>query len=265
MLTLFRHRRLIASLARREIDMRFRGSFFGTSWYVINSLIILMMYTLVFGTIFKANWPMTRPGAASTTGNFAITIFSGLIIYNLVSECLTKAPNLITMNANFVKKVVFPLEILPVVSLLASLFNAGIAWLVLIAISFVVGIPPAPTALLAPVVLIPLIPAILGLSWLFASLGVYLRDIAQVVPLLATVMLFLAPVFYPRSSVPEPYRTYSLINPITMPIEQFRAMTFEGALPDIQALAIGTVVGCIVAMAAYAWFTATKRGFADVL
>jgi lipopolysaccharide transport system permease protein len=263
---LFQQRRLIASLTRREIEMRFRGSILGAGWYILNSLVILAMYTLVFGSIFKVPWPNTvaRPGVDST-GVFAITIFSGLIIYNLVTECLIKAPTLIVSSPNYVKKVVFPVEILPVVSVGAALFNAAIAWAVLIAIACWYGMWPTVNTLFVPLVLLPLIPVILGFAWLFASLGVYVRDVAQVVPLLTTVMLFMGPVFYPLASIPEPFRTVAAYNPLTLPIEQVRLMMFDGAFPDLYALAVATVVGLVIAWLGYKWFTVTKRGFADVI
>lgn len=263
---LFRQRRLIASLTRREIELRFRGSVLGAGWYVINNLVTLAMYTLVFGTIFKVPWPAgVQKAGVDSTGMFATAIFAGLIIFNVAAECLSRAPVLIVGNPSYVKKVVFPLEILPVVSLGAALFNALIAWGVLLAISCLFGIWPAPVVAMTPVVLLPLVPALLGLAWLFASLGVYIRDVAQVVPLLTTVMLFMAPVFYPLSSVPEPFRTICRFNPITLPIEQLRGMMFEGTPPDVWAICLATAVACVVAWLGYTWFRLTKRGFADVL
>ena len=263
---IYGHRRLISSLARREIEMRFRGSVLGTGWYVLNNLVILAMYTFVFGSVFKVPWPAaTRQAHPESTGFFAVTIFSGLIIYNLASECLVKAPSLIIANPNYVKKVVFPIEILPVVSACAALFNAFIAWLVLIVIACLFGIWPSPTSLFAPLAILPLVPALLGLSWFLASIGVYIRDVAQLVPLVTTVLLFLGPVFYPLSSVPEPIRTLCLFNPITLPIEQFRGMMFEGDLPNLPRLLLATTLAMGVAWLGYKWFSTTKRGFADVI
>jgi lipopolysaccharide transport system permease protein len=264
--TLFRHRRLIASLTQREIETRFRGSILGAGWYILNSLVVLGMYTLVFGSIFKVPWPnaVQKPGI-DQTGVFAVTIFSGLIIYNLVTECLIKAPTMIIANPNYVKKVVFPIEILPVVSVGAALFNAAIAWAVLIAIACWYGMWPTINTLYVPLVLFPLVPVILGFSWLFASLGVYIRDVAQVVPLLTTVMLFMGPVFYPLGSIPQPFRTVATYNPLSLPIEQVRLMMFEGQSPDLYALGLATLAGHVVAWLGYKWFAVTKRGFADVI
>jgi lipopolysaccharide transport system permease protein len=262
---MFQQKELIWSLIFREIASRYKGAFLGAGWYVLNSLMMLIVYTFVFGTVLKAPWPRPQSAAGSVEGFVALAIFCGLIVSNIVSECLSKAPTAITGNPNYVKKVVFPLEVLSVVSVGAALFNAAISWLVLIAMSTMLGVWPTWTFVFAPLVIIPLIPFVLGSGWFLSSLGVYLRDVAQVVPLVTTVMLYLSPAFFPITLIPEPYRAFALVNPITLPIIELRSVMFDGRLPDFKSLLIATLINVVFAWLGYQWFKYTKRGFADVL
>jgi lipopolysaccharide transport system permease protein len=263
--TLIEHSGLIWSLTLREIATRYKGSILGAGWYVLNSLMMLTIYTFVFGTVLKAPWPRPQSSTGSSEGFVALAIFCGLIVSNIVSECLSKAPTAIVGNPNYVKKVVFPLEVLATVSTAAALFNAAISWLVLIVMCLIIGIWPTWTFVFAPLTIIPLIPFVLGAGWFLSSLGVYLRDVAQVVPLFTTVMLYLSPAFFPISIIPEPYRAIALINPITMPIIELRSVMFDGRFPDLWSLILATSINMIFAWLGFQWFKYTKRGFADVL
>jgi lipopolysaccharide transport system permease protein len=262
---LLMNRGLLASLIRRDIELRYKGSSFGLVWYVLNNLVVLFVYTLVFKNVFKARWPAVDGANSDSTGNFTLMLFCGLIIFNFVNECLTKAPSLIISNPNYVKKVVFPLEILAVVTIGTAAFNALVAYVVLVAMAFFLGVWPAGTFFLAPLVLVPLVPLVLGFSWFLAAVSVYVRDVVQVVPLFTTVMLFTAPVFFPISAVPVEFQYLTAWNPLTVPIEQFRAFVFGGPWQTITALAGSTIVGLGIAWLGFAWFEVTKRGFADVL
>ncbi len=257
---------LIRSLIRREIELKYQGSTLGLGWYVLSNLATLAIYTVAFGAILNVRWPGRSLAAGEGgLGGFAVMIFSGLIAFNLVSECLNRAPTLLVANPNYVKKVVFPLEILPIVTLGAALFNAAVAFLVLLAMCFLTGVWPAITAIAAPLTIVPLIPILLGISWFLASLGVYLRDITQIVPLLTTVLLFLGPVFFPLSSIPDSVRPIALMNPITIPIEEMRKALFLGIWPDAILLSLQFAIGLVIAWLGYTWFQQTRRGFADVL
>lgn len=263
---LFLQKELIWSLTSREIATRYKGSVLGAGWYVANSLMMLTIYTFVFGAVLKAPWPRPQSSAGGGSEGFvALAIFCGLLVSNIVSECLSKAPTAIVGNPNYVKKVVFPLEVLAVVSATAALFNAAISWLVLIAMSLVIGVWPTWTFVFAPIVIIPLVPFVLGAGWFLSALGVYLRDVAQVVPLFTTVMLYLSPAFFPISLIPEPYRSFALVNPITLPIIELRSVMFDGQFPDFRNLLIVTLINGIFAWLGFQWFKHTKRGFADVL
>lgn len=259
--SLWRNRSLIGVSTRREVLGRYRGSAFGLLWSFFNPLFMLAVYTVVFSVVFKARW---NTGSDSKT-EFALVLFAGLIVFNLFSECISRAPGIILGNANYVKKVVFPLEILPVVTLLSALFHGLISlgvWLLAYLVFF--GLPHA-TVLYLPLVIVPLFLLIMGLSWALSSLGVYLRDVSQFIGIVTTVLMFLSPIFYPASALPENYRRLLYLNPLTAVIEQTRDVLFWGKNPDFSMLSIYWLVSALVAWLGFAWFQKTRKGFADVL
>ena len=257
-----RNRYLIKKSVQREILGRYRGSILGILWAFFSPLFMLAVYTFVFSVVFKARWPSA---SGDSRAEFALVLFAGLMVYNVFAECVNRAPGLILANAGYVKKVVYPLEILPWVTLGCALFHLGVSFLVwLLAYCCFFGAPPA-TILLFPLVLIPLALLTLGLSWFLASLGVYLRDVAQLVGIATTALLFLSPIFYSISSVPERFRFVMRLNPLTPIIEAARALLFgRGGLG-----AAGMLYCCALSLAAavlgFAWFQKTRKGFADVL
>jgi lipopolysaccharide transport system permease protein len=188
-----------------------------------------------------------------------------LIVFNLFSEVLTRSPGLIVANSNYVKRVVFPLEILPLVGLLSALFHALVSLLVwLLAHALLLGWPPL-TLLYLPLVLTPFALFTLGVSWSLASLGVYLRDVAQIIGVLVTAMMFLSPLFYPASSIPESFRLFLYLNPLTPAMELTRDVLYWGSPPPLGPLLAFWVAGAAVAWLGFAWFQKTRKGFADVL
>ena len=204
-------------------------------------------------------------GGSDSKSEFALVLFAGLLVFNLFSDCVNRAPGLVLANTNYVKKVVFPLEILPIVSLGAALFHTAVsllAWLVFYVVLF--GLPPV-TILLLPLVLLPLALLTLGVSWFLASLSVYLRDIGQFVGIITTAMLFLSPIFYPLSALPENYHAALQSNPLTLPVEMARNVLFWGTTPQWGSLASYTAVALLVAWTGFAWFQKTRKGFADVI
>ncbi len=259
---LWRHRALVLALSRREIAGRYRGSVFGVFWSFLNPILMLSVFTFVFGEIFQARWA----GSQTTGGvDFAAALFAGLLIYNFFAECISKAPSLVLTNSNYVKKVVFPLEILPVVTLLAALFHLLVAYLILTALILFSGWQLGPTALLVPLVMLPFALLVTGFSWFLAALGVYLRDIGQFIAPMITALLFLSPVFYPLSVVSDRLRPIYMANPVTFVIEQVRQLMLHGRLPDWQGLAIYSLVALAVAFGGFYLFQKSRRGFADVL
>lgn len=257
----WRNRGLIVAMTKREVIGRYRGSFMGILWSFFNPLLMLAVYTFVFSYVFKARW---NTGSDSKT-EFALILFAGLIVYNLFSECVNKAPSLILANVNYVKKVVFPLEILPWVTFGSTLFHAAISLLVwIVAYLAFFGIPHT-TALLLPLILLPLLFFTMGVTWLLASLGVYLRDISQFIGILTTVMMFLSPIFYPATALPEKYRHLMLLNPLTPSIEQARDVLFWGKAPDWTLFGIYLCGALLIACLGFAWFQKTRKGYADVI
>lgn len=259
--TLYQQRSLLWELARRDFLGRYKGSILGVVWSLFNPLLMLAIYTFVFSVAFKARW---GTGAESKVA-FAIVLFSGMIIHGFFSECLNRAPGLITSHPNYVKKVVFPLEILPWMTLLSALFHFVVSFCVLLLFCLFAEVAVQAGVFLAPVVLIPLVLMILGLSFVFASLGVYLRDLAHVIGMVTTVALFLAPVFYPVDALPAGYQALLAWNPITLPIIQLRDLMFWGRQPQWSDWAVSLFLGLCIFQAGYWWFQKSRRGFADVL
>jgi lipopolysaccharide transport system permease protein len=255
------HRALIRRLARHDIAARYRGSVLGGMWALFHPLLMLVVYAFVFGKVFGAKW---RVGDA-TQSDFTVALFAGLLAYNLFAECVNRAPSLILSNPSFVTKVVFPLELLPLVVLAGALFNFVIGFFVWLAFhALVIGSPPL-TVLLLPLALLPLLALAAGLTWLLASLGVFLRDAAQVVGILTTALLFLSPVFFPVSALPEPYRSLILWNPLAVPIEWVRALMMWGQVPDVGLFLARLGLTLMFAWLCFAWFQFTRKGFADVV
>jgi lipopolysaccharide transport system permease protein len=259
----WRNRALIYALSRREVIGRYRGSYFGILWSFFNPLLMLAVYTFVFGQIFQSRWSPKSDSIAE----FALVLFAGLIIFNIFAECLNQAPRLILNNANYVKKVVFPLEVLPWVSLSSALFHGFVSLCVWILVySLLFGIPNL-TILCLPLIILPFCLMIMGLSWALASLGVYLRDIGQIIGISVSALMFLAPVFYPITLVPSQYRSWLLLNPVTYPIEITREFLFWGLDSNfyLVGLLIYFTITVIVAYFGFFWFQKTRKGFSDVL
>lgn len=259
--SLWRNRELIKASAKREVLGRYRGSFLGLLWSFFNPLFMLAVYTFVFSVVFKARWDAD----SDSKTEFALVLFAGLIVFNLFGECMNRVPGLILSNPNYVKKVVFPLEILPVVTLLSALFHGVISlgvWLLAYLVFF--GLPHV-TVLYLPLVILPFLLFVIGLSWVLASLGVFLRDVSQVIGVMTTVLLFLSPIFYPATALPEAFRQWLYLNPLTPVIEQTRDVLYWGKSPDFALLGIYWLASVIIAWVGFAWFQKTRKGFADVL
>lgn len=196
------HRHLIVQMARRDVMSRYRGSVLGLAWSLVTPLLMLSVYTFLFGVVFRSRW---GGGGPEGTTEYTLVLFVGLIVHGLFAECVTRAPQLLLQHASFVKRVVFPLEILPWTVLVSALFHASVSLAIWLLFAVASGLPLSPSALLLPLVLLPLILLAMGCSWFFASLGVYLRDVGHTVAILTTLLLFLSPILYPLAAVPQKY------------------------------------------------------------
>ncbi len=223
---------------------------------------MLSVYTIVFSMIFRARWG--SEGEESKL-QFALILFAGMIVLNFFIEVLNRAPYLILSNVNYVKKVVFPLEILSVISVGTALFHTCISFLVLMMAFFAFNGFLNVTVLLIPIAFLPLIILSLGLSWILASLGVFVRDIGQTIGLLTTLLMFLSPVFYPISAVPERLQPYIMANPMTFIIEQVRQIIIWGSLPNWHGMVIYLIFAILVMQFGFTLFQKTRKGFADVI
>lgn len=257
----WRNRSLISVLTKREVIGRYRGSFMGILWSFFNPVLMLLVYTFFFSVIFKSRWT----GGSDSKTEFALILFAGLMVFNLFAECITRAPALILANVNYVKKVVFPLEILPWISLGSALFHSAISLFVWIIAYIILFGAPHLTILLVPLIALPLVLLIMGLTWALASIGVFLRDVSQFIGILTTILMFLSPIFYPVTALPEKYRPLLFANPLTPAIEQIRNVMYWGSTPDFFVLSIYLLGALCFAWLGFAWFQVTRKGFADVL
>lgn len=259
--SLWRNRGLIHAAAKREVLGRYRGSALGLLWSLFNPIFMLLVYTFVFSEVFNARWSV----GSESKAEFALVLFAGLIVFNLFAECVNRAPSLIISNPNYVKKVLFPLEILPFVGLLSSGYHAFISLCVWLAGYLVlVGFPHA-TVLSVPMVILPFCFFVMGVSWALASLGVFLRDVSQFIGVIVTMLMFMSPIFYPSTSLPENYRYILYINPLTPVIEMTRDVLYWGKMPDITTVVLYWLTAGVIAWLGFAWFQKTRKGFADVL
>ncbi|MEB5836189.1 ABC transporter permease [Pantoea dispersa] len=260
--SILNQRHLIYQMAKREILSKYRGSSLGLLWSVITPMVMLTIYTFLFSVVFKAKWNV---GANESKYEFAIVLFAGLLTHAFLAEVLNKSPSLITSNVNYVKKVVFPLEVMVIINLIVCMFNTLISVVVLLVAILIIKHSIPISALLLPAVMLPLIILASGLSWMLASFGVYIRDIGQSITILTTILTFLSPIFYPASAVPAIIRPWLLLNPLTFIIEQVRNVLIWGVMPDFKGLVIYLICSAIVCWSGYIWFQKTRKGFADVL
>ncbi|WP_157123153.1 ABC transporter permease [Pandoraea oxalativorans] len=256
-----RRRHLLWEMTKRDLSSRYKGARLGMLWAVLLPLAMLGVYSYVFGVVFKSRW-----GAAGASDfPFPLVLFAGLIVFNFFAECVNRAPTLVSSSPNLVKKSVFPLEILPWMTVLTAGINSSISIAILLIGEWLwVGHVPL-TAVLFPLMLLPVAFVALGVSWFLASLGVYVRDVAQLVGLGMTASLFFTPIFYPPTSVPEALRGFTAMNPLAAQVQSMRDVLLWGRLPGIAAFLTALLVGWGAAWMGWIWFSHTSDGFADVL
>ncbi len=253
---------LFLKLLRRDFAERYRGSFLGATWSLLLPLLSLLVFTFFFGVIFKMRWTGWGNGSLS---DLALILFVGMALYNFLAECLGRAPSLILAHQNYVKNVIFPLEMLPAVMVTSALLTLGVTLSVILLLQLTMGTGLTWTVLLLPAMVLPLILFVLGLSWFLSSLGVFIRDIQQLTVPLVQLMMFMSPVFYPVSALPESVRPWLLFNPLALVIEQTRGIVLFGYSPAWIPYLLCLGASLLVALLGAYWFARTRKGFADVL
>lgn len=261
-LTLAVYRNLLYALITREIQLRYRGSGLGLLWAVINPVLLMLVYYFIFSLVFQVKLPQLYDGRDVPFAGF---IFSGLIVYFLFADILTRGPTLIHDNINYVKKVVFPLEIIPVVLVAASVFNFLISCVILTVFLAAFGGGITPSILLAPLVILPFLLFLCGVAWFVSAISAYVKDVAYVAGFIATAMMFLSPVFYALEAVPDNFQQVMMLNPLTYYIEGFRSCVIGGVVPDTKFFVVAYTAGIVVCVLGYGFFQKVRRGFADVL
>jgi lipopolysaccharide transport system permease protein len=251
---------LVFSFAKRELVGRYKGSALGIAWAVLTPVVMIAIFTFIFAGIFGA-----RFGTNNSHWDYALYLFCGLLPWSMFQESLQQSANTIVAHANLVKRVVFPLEALPAAQVFAALGNQLFGTVALLIATIVVRQRLDLTALWLPVLLIPQLLFALGAAWLIASLGVFLRDITQGITLLLMAWMYLTPIIYPETIVPERLRPVINLNPFTPLVRSYRNIFLDGGAPDWPGLAYFSLVAIVIFLFGYWWFARTRKSFADVV
>lgn len=258
----FRHRILLRRVSQQDLSARYKDSLLGPVWAVLVPLAQLVVFTFVFGTIMPSRWGSPSQG----TLDLPLNLFAGILIHAVFAEVVTRSTTILGENAAYIKRVVFPVEILPL-SIIISAFVNMLVSLSLLVLALAIGhggFAPA-SILLTPLILLPLMIMLCGLSWFVSATTVYLPDFRHAVSPVVTLLMFLSPVLFPLSSIPQGYRFLVYMNPITVPVEQLRAVLIRAELPDFWLLGQYAAIALVVAWLGYVWFGILRRGFADVI
>jgi lipopolysaccharide transport system permease protein len=259
--SIYKNKNLLIQMTKRVLLSKYKGSFLGFFWTIINPIFMLLVYTFAFSVVFKSKWGLEQEGHF----DFAIILFASLIIFNIFAETIRDSPSIIIINSSYVKKVVFPLEILPIINLCAAMINATISLMIMIVMFLLVRKGISFTILYLPLVLIPLLLITLGFSYILSAIGVFLRDINQIVTHALTVLLFTSPIFFSIDRVPIMFKKFIYLNPIALIIEEARKIIIFGIEPNFIILASTTLVGFLSLCIGFFIFQKLRNGFADVL
>jgi len=255
---LFHQRYLLGQLVKRDVLLRYRGAMFGVAWMFLSPLLMLAIFAFVFGHIFQSRWPQQPEGMP-----FWLMLYAGLIVFNLFAEAVSRSPAAVRSYPSYVKKIIFPVEILPLVPLGAGLVHAAFNFLILVACLAWFGHLTA-GLLLVPLLIIPVLLIAIGLAWFLAAWGVFIKDMTQIVPLFVQMLMFLSPVFYPASAVPEFLRPIYALNPLGAVIEAIRAIMLVQQI-SWPAWGAALLFGIFAAILGHAFFHHTRDEFSDAL
>ena len=253
---------LLVPLVKRQMASRYKGSHLGFLWTLLNPLAMLVIYTFVFSVVLQARWPQ---GSEGTHGEFALALFAGLIPFNCLSEALQAAPNVISINRTYIRKMAFPLEILPLANLGTVLIQSLCSLVILLAGTWLVQGHIPLTALVLPIIYLPLLLVCMGLCWMTAALGVYVRDTAHILNIGLLMLFFLTPIFYPVSAIPQGFKTYAYLNPLCLLVESFRNAAVWGSLPSAWTFCLMCLASLVICQAGYAFFMVRKKDFPDLV
>ena len=256
-----RHAGLIRQFAGREVHSRYRQSWLGSLWALLTPLLTLAVYTFVFRYVFEVRWGVTVESNLS----FAVRLYAGLAVFNFFAECVSRAPRLVLDQPHLVKKVVFPLEVLPWVNAMAGLIHLTIALAMLLGLALWETGRIHLTVVALPLVWLPLVPLTVGLGWWLAAIGAFVRDIGQVVTMVTSLLLFLSPIFFPVEALPKAWQGWAFLNPLALVITETRRVLIDGMWPNWPALALNLAACIVVAVAGAAFFRSARPGFADVV
>ncbi|MGB3394188.1 MAG: ABC transporter permease [Stenotrophomonas sp.] len=256
------HFALWRTLVLQDLAVRYRGTLLGRAWPFLMPLAMLAVYGFVFGAVFRARWPGLDEGDHL---GFSLNLFVGLLVHGLLAETVGQAPSLLQRNSNFVRKIVFPLPVLVAVPMGTALFHMLLGLLLVFGVNAAWGSGGHWQALAVPLILVPYVAMLYGIALAFTALGVYLRDLAQVVTVLVTVALFTGAVLYPVSMVPPALADVVVANPISWPAEALRQALLHGQWPAAPAFAGYTLAAALVMLLGALLFRTLRPGFADVL
>lgn len=254
------HAGLVRSLVRRELMSRYKGSLGGLAWSIVTPLVMIAIFTLIFSGIFQA-----RFGSGGGHLNFALYLFCGLLPWIAFSEGVQRSTAVLIENVNLIKRVVFPVEALPVTVVLAAVCQQMLGTAALLLAAVLIEGRLHITALLLPVLLVPQLLAALGLGWLMASLGVFLRDMTQFNQLFLQAWMYLTPIFYPEEMIPERFVWLVKFNPMAPLVRSYRRILLDGRMPDWKGLSVTLVFALVCFLFGYWWFERTKKAFVDVI
>lgn len=259
--TLYTNGYLLRRLVKKDIRQRYQGSVLGVLWTMLVPVLMLVIYTFIFSEVFQAKWNMDT----TDTYQFALMLFCGLSAFNLVGEVMNRSTTLLASHVNYVKKVIFPLEILPVVLTLSALFHCAVSYGILIAAKYILYRTVSPTLYLLLPAMVPLVVLAVGAGLFISAISVYLKDVGNVISVIVTVLMYLSPVFFPLDAVPEDFRAVCEMNPMTYIIENFRNVVLYGMPINVSFFSASCAAAFAVYLVGYVVFMRTKEGFADVL
>lgn len=261
--SILRNRELITQMTIREIAIRHKNSVLGVLWMLGQPLLQLMLYSFVFQIVLRARWGDVLPNGTEIP--FGLTLYAGLVLHGILADTLVRSPSLILSNPSYVKKVIFPLETLCIVSVMSALVGGAMGLVILFMATAYLSDGLPLSIFLIPLPIISLTLMSLGCGWILAALGVFLRDLGQITPVLASVLLFTAPICYPLEAVPEQYHFLMAFNPLTIPVEALRALLFDGTYTHWNSLAIYGLLSVMITIVGYMTFHRLRAGFADAI